>query len=132
MAWRHRALWEFEQKVLQAAKAARQDFEVIIETVTMDYNAGTVQGLDGACADDGQVFRVWEVDAVSDNTAMREADADDWISMAVMMRHGRGCSAPRPSWIFSYGLKDDDAEQVMALAVIAGKAADVQCFIFMA
>jgi hypothetical protein len=118
--WRHHVIWDFEQQVVKAAKAARSDFEVIIETVTMDYNAGTVQGLDGASADDGKVYRVWEVDAVSDATAMRHADADDWISMAVMMRHGRCASAPRPSWIFSYGLEEDDAEHVMALAVVTG------------
>jgi len=120
VGWRHRVMWEFEQNVVHAAKQVRQDFEVIIETVTMDYNAGTVQGLDGASGDDGQIYRVWEVDAVSDATGMHDADADDWISMAVMMRHGRGASAPRPSWIFSYGLEDDDAEHVMALVVATG------------
>jgi hypothetical protein len=118
--WRHRVIWEFEQSVVKAAKQARGDFEVIIETVTMDYTAGTVQGLDGANADDGQIYRVWEVDAVSDATAMRDADADDWISMAVMMKHGRGASRPHPSWIFAYGLKDEDAEHVIALAVATG------------
>lgn len=118
--WRHDVIWEFEQDVYTAAKKVRQDFEVIIETVTMDYNAGTVQGLDGGSRDDGDVYRVWEVDAVSDATGMRNADKDDWVSMVAMMRHGRCSSYPRPSWIFSYGLEDDDAEHVMALAIVAG------------
>ena len=118
--WRHGVMWGFEQAIYHAAKKVRPDFEVIIETVTMDYNASTLQGLDGASRDDGHVYRVWEVDAVSDATGMRHADHDDWVSMAVMMRHGRFASHPRPSWIFTYGLKDDDAEHVMALAIVAG------------
>jgi hypothetical protein len=118
--WRHTMIWQFEQEILKAAKSARQDFEVIIETVTMDYTAGTVQGLDGASQDDGGIYRVWEVDAVSDATAMRGATADDWISMAVMMRYGRGAASPRPTWIFTYGLEEDDAEHVMALAIAGG------------
>ena len=118
--WRHQLLWELEQDLCKTAKAVRGDFEVIIETVTMDYGSATCQGLDGAFADDGQVHRVWEVDAASDGTSMRSAAADDWISMAVMMRHARGCASPRPSWVFCYGLEPDDAEQVMGLAVAAG------------
>jgi hypothetical protein len=51
----------------------------------MDYTSGTVQGLDPASADDGDVLRVWEVDAVSDRSAMRVASAVDWMDMAVMM-----------------------------------------------
>ncbi len=118
--WRHQQIWEFEQNVVASAKRIRPTFEVIIETVTMDYNAGTLQGLDGAAADDGDVYRVWEVDAVSDATAMRHASADDWMSMTAMMRHARGVSHPRASWIFSYGLEEDDAEHVMALAITTG------------
>lgn len=118
--WRHKLIWQFEQRVLRGAKAIREDFEVIIETVTMDYTAGTTQGLDGASADDGDIYRCWEVDCVSDGTAMRFGDADDWMSMAVMMRHGRGCSHPRPAWIFSYGKEASDAANVMSLAVVGG------------
>ena len=118
--WRHAVMSEFEQTVLTRAKAVRADFEVIIETVTMDYNAATIQGLDGSATDDGALYRVWEVDAVSDSTAMRFADKDDWISMAIMMRHGSGCSFPLPSWVFSYGIEEDDAEHVAALTIATG------------
>lgn len=120
VAWRHRLIWDLEQRIVDSAKRARADFEVIIETVTMDYSSGTVQGLDGAYADDGRVYRVWEIDAVSDASAMREASADDWLSMAVMMKHARGSSAPRPAWAFCYGLEEDDAERTMGLAIATG------------
>lgn len=120
--WRHELISAFEHEILRVAKGVRNDFEVIIETVTMDYNAGASQGLDGAAVDDGGVYRCWEVDAVSDQTAMRDATENDWISMAVMMRHGKGAAAPRPSWIFSYGLDAPDAEYVLSLAVTTGNS----------
>lgn len=122
VSWRHRLIWELEQRVVAAAKAVRPNFEVIIETVTMDYSSGTVQGLDGAHADDGLVHRVWEVDAVSDATAMRDAPEDDWYSMVAMMKYARGASGPRPSWVFCYGLQEDDAERVMGLAIATGSS----------
>jgi len=115
--WRHQLIWEFEQQILQAVKSVKADAECIIETVTMDYNGGTIQGLDGAHAKPGDLVRVWEVDAVSDGQAMRGATAEDWNCMAVMMRHGTGASFGRPSWIFTYGHDEDDAERVMALAI---------------
>lgn len=120
VAWRHGVIHEFEQAVLAGARTVRPDFQLIIETVTMDYNGGTAQGLDGASRDDGDILRVWEVDCASDETAMREAPADDWISMAIMMRHGRGCAGKNPSWAISYGKQADDAERVMALAITGG------------
>ena len=120
VSWRHKLIWDFEQKILTKAREARADFEVIIETVTMDYTSGTVQGLDPASADDGQVLRVWEVDAVSDRSAMRFASVDDWMDMAVMMKHGAGVSGHRPSWVFCYGIQPDDAEHVFGLALATG------------
>jgi hypothetical protein len=120
VSWRHGVIHEFEQAVLTGARSVRPDFQLIVETVTMDYSACTVQGLDAASFDDGDVLRVWEVDCVSDETGMRSAPADDWISMAVMMRHGRGCAGKNPSWVISYGKETDDAESVMALAIASG------------
>lgn len=120
VAWRHRLIWDLEQRIVESAKRTRADFEVIIETVTMDYSGGTAQGLDGAYADDGRIYRVWEIDAVSDASAMRGASTDDWLSMAVMMKHARGASAPRPAWAFCYGLEPDDAELTMGLAIATG------------
>ena len=120
VSWRHKLIRDFEQRILAKAREARADFEVIIETVTMDYTSGTVQGLDPASADDGQVLRVWEVDAVSDRSAMRSATADDWMDMAVMMKHGAGVSGHRPSWVFCYGIQPDDAEYVFGLALATG------------
>ncbi|WP_394823006.1 beta-galactosidase trimerization domain-containing protein [Pendulispora albinea] len=115
--WRHQLIFDFEQAILRAVKSVKASAEAIIETVTMDYNGGTIQGLDGAFAHAGELVRVWEVDAVSDGSAMRGGTADDWICMAVMMRHGSGSSFGQPSWIFTYGREEDDAERVMALAI---------------
>ena len=120
VVWRHRLIYEMEQRIVTAAKSVRADFEVVIETVTMDYNGATSQGLDGAARDDGLLHRVWEVDAVSDASSMRFAAEDDWWSMAAMMKHARGSSEPRPAWCFCYGLQPDDAEHVMALCITAG------------
>ncbi len=122
VTWRHGVIRDLEQRILAGAKQIRQDFEIIIETVSMDYTSCTVQGLDGAHADDGQVHRVWEIDAVSDATAMRNATADDWYSMVAMMKHARGSSKPRPSWVFCYGKETDDAERVMALCIATGNS----------
>jgi hypothetical protein len=122
VAWRHELIWRFEQDVVRAAAAVRPDFAVISETVTMDYNAATLQALDGASHDQGQLIRVWEIDAVSDGSAMRDASPDDWASMAVMMRAARGMSGRRPSWSFCYGKQEDDAERVLALSIATGNA----------
>ena len=115
--WRHQLMWDFEQDILKAIKSVNPTSELIVETVTMDYNGATSQGLDGAFANGGELVRVWEVDAVSDDSGMRSAAADDWICMAVMMRHGACSSFGRPSWIFTYGFEEDDAERVMSLAI---------------
>ena len=61
VAWRHGVIHEFEQAVLAGARTVRPDFQLIVETDTMDHSGGTVQGLDGASRDDGDVLRVWEV-----------------------------------------------------------------------
>jgi hypothetical protein len=120
VAWRHQLIHELEQAVDAAGRSVRPDFELIVETVTMDYTAGTVQGLDGAAASTGNVLRVWEIDAVSDDSGMRNASADDWISCAIMMRHAVGCSAQNPGWAITYGKQADDAEKVMALSIVSG------------
>lgn len=122
VTWRHHVIWALEQRIVASAKRVRSDFEVIIETVTIDYTAATMQGLDGAYADDGAVHRVWEVDAISDATSMRGATEGDWYSMAVMMKFARAATGPRPSWVFCYGKEEDDAERVMALAVATGSS----------
>jgi hypothetical protein len=120
--WRHKLIHDLEQQILARAQAVRPEIRVIVETVTMDYNGGTLQGLDGAAFDDGALGRVWEVDAVSDGTAMRSAATRDWLSMAVMMKHARGAARPQPTWAICYGLNEDDAEYVMALAIATGCA----------
>jgi hypothetical protein len=122
VAWRHELIWDFEQAALRAARAINPGFMILSETVTMDNTSATVQALDPASRDDGELIRVWEVDAVSDASSMRQASANDWLSMAAMMRYARGVSGARPSWIFCYGLRPDDAERVAALAVVTGNS----------
>ncbi|MDR6416911.1 beta-galactosidase trimerization domain-containing protein [Pseudarthrobacter sulfonivorans] len=121
VAWRHGVIHEFEQAVLSGARTVRPDFLLIVETGTMDHSNATSQGHDGASRDDGDVLRAWEVDCASDATGMRQAPADDWISMAIMMRHGRGCAGKNPSWAITYGKQTDDAERVMAIAIAGGQ-----------
>ena len=120
--WRHKVIHDLEQQIVARAQAVRPGFPVIVETVTMDYNGATVQGLDGAAFDDGSLCRVWEVDAVSDGLGMRNAAPMDWMSMALMMKHARGASSPLPTWAICYGYQEDDAEHVMALAIASGCA----------
>jgi hypothetical protein len=120
--WRHKLIHDVEQQIVARAQAARPGFQVIVETVTMDYNGATLQGLDGAAFDDGALTRVWEVDAVSDASAMRSAAPKDWLGMALMMKFARAASAPGPAWAICYGQQESDAECVMSLAIAAGCA----------
>ena len=66
------------------------------------------------------MVQVWEVDAVSDKTGMREAKPDDWISLIGMSKFAKAASGKKPSWIFTYGKEPDDGLLVMAEALAAG------------
>jgi hypothetical protein len=62
---------------------------------------------------------VWEVQAVSETTAMAEAGYDDWIIMHSIYKYCRGATMDRPSWAFSYGYSDSDAQLVMSSVIAA-------------
>jgi hypothetical protein len=121
VAWRHREITSFVLRVRDAARSVADDMPLVVETVTLDYDASTMLGLDGATMkrDEG-VIQVWEADAVSDRTGMREAKADDWISLIGMFKFAKGASGKKPSWMFTYGKEPDDALLVMAEALATG------------
>lgn len=126
LAWRHWVIADFLRDVQEAARGENPAFHLVVETVTMDYNAALLEGLDGSYpivdADDSawdQVYHVWEVDALSDTSAMFHATEDDWASLIAMYEYGRGQDRNRAGWAFTYGYQPDDAEAVLFTAVTA-------------
>ena len=120
ISWRPQEVTDFLEQVTETAQNISPEFNIIVETVTMDY-APTTIGLDGSNMkfSDG-LIQVWEVDALSDANAMRNARHDDWMSLIAMNKFAKGASGDKPSWIFTYGLQPDDAELVMAEALASG------------
>ncbi len=121
IAWRHEELAAFLSEAYQRARAANPEFTLWVETVTVDHNAAILEGLDGAFLPslDG-LHHVWEVDVLSDASAMRRGQPEDFASLATMYRFGAGVDEGRPGWAFVYGDTPDDAEVVMGLCVSAG------------
>jgi Beta-galactosidase trimerisation domain len=121
IAWRHREISSFIFRVRDAARSIAGDITIVVEIVTLDYNAATKLGLDGSTMKTAPgVIAVWEVDAVSDATAMREAGPDDWVSLIGMSKFAKAASGKKPSWMFTYGKEPDDGLLVMAEALAAG------------
>jgi hypothetical protein len=121
IAWRHQEISSFILRVRDAATSISENLSIIVEIVTLDYNAATKLGLDGSTLKTAPgVIAVWEVDALSDVTGMREAGPDDWVSLIGMSKFAKGASGRKPSWMFTYGNKADDALLVMAEALAAG------------
>jgi glycosyl hydrolase family 42 (putative beta-galactosidase) len=121
IAWRYQEISNFLLRIRDAAKSVTDDINIVVETVTLDYDASTMLGLDGSTmkASPG-IIQVWEVDAVSDKTGMREAKSDDWISLIGMSKFAKAASGRKPSWIFAYGKETDDGLLVLAEALAAG------------
>ena len=121
IAWRHHEISSFIFRVRDAARSAADDIAIIVEIVTLDYNAATRLGLDGSTMKTAPgVIAVWEVDSVSDGTAMRDGGPDDWISLIGMSKFAKAASGKKPSWMFTYGKEPDDGLVVMAVALAAG------------
>lgn len=121
IAWRYREMADFLLRVRDAARSVSGGISIVVETVTLDYGLATLVGLDGSLLKDTPgIIQAWEVDAVSDQTAMREALPDDWISLIGMAKFARGASGTKPSWMFVYGDRPDDSLLVMAEALAAG------------
>jgi hypothetical protein len=121
IAWRYQEISNFILRTRDAARSVTGDIAVIVETVTLDYGAATMLGLDGSTMKTiPGVIQVWEVDAVSDKTGMRNARPDDWISLIGMSKFAKAASGTKPSWLFTYGKEADDGLLVMAEALAAG------------
>jgi Beta-galactosidase trimerisation domain len=121
IAWRYQEISNFILRIRETANAVTPGISIVVETVTLDYAAATMLGLDGSTMKTAPgVIQVWEVDAVSDKTGMREAKADDWISLIGMSKFANAASGAKPSWIFTYGKEADDGLLVMAEALAAG------------
>ncbi len=121
VSWRHQEVTDFLEGLKTACRTVNPEFPVIIETVTMDYNAATGIGLDGSSLKGSEgMTHVWELDAISDTSSMRNAKEDDWISMIAMNKFARGASGSKPAWMFGYGKLEDDAKIVMAEILAAG------------
>jgi Beta-galactosidase trimerisation domain len=121
IAWRYQEISSFILRTRDAARSVTGDIAVIVETVTLDYAAATMLGLDGSTMKSiPGVIQVWEVDTVSDQTGMRNARPDDWISLIGMSKFAKAASGTKPSWIFTYGKDPDDGLLVMAEALAAG------------
>jgi glycosyl hydrolase family 42 (putative beta-galactosidase) len=121
IAWRYQEISNFLLRIRDAAKSVTSDINIVVETVTLDYDASTMLGLDGSTMKTAPgIIQVWEVDAVSDKTGMREAKPDDWISLIGMSKFAKAASGTKPSWIFAYGKETDDGLLVLAEALAAG------------
>src|SRR5262249_23282718 len=119
--WRHRNLNQFLLDIAATGRSVNPEFETFVESVTCDYQDATKIGLDGAYLRLSEgITHSWEVDAISDHTAMRHANEDDWACMISMYKYCRAASGNKPAWAFGYGLLPDDAEQVMAEILVAG------------
>ncbi|MFH1873892.1 MAG: alpha-amylase family protein [Pseudomonadota bacterium] len=118
--WRHTIINEFLMDVYAAAKEVNPDFLITVETVTMDYNAALLEGLDGSFTGPlADFWHVWEVDVISDTNSMVNATADDWVSMIAMYQYGRNADRGRAAWAFVYGYEPSDAELVLAEVLAA-------------
>jgi hypothetical protein len=121
IAWRYQEISNFILRVRDAAKSVTDDVNIVVETVTLDSGASTMLGLDGSTMKTAPgIIQVWEVDALSDKTGMREAKPDDWISLIGMSKFAKAASGTKPSWIFAYGKEADDGLLVLAEALAAG------------
>ena len=121
VAWRYQEITNFLLRIRDTAKSVTDDISIIVETVTLDYGAATMLGLDGSSMKTTPgMIQVWEVDAISDRTGMREARPDDWISLIGMSKFAKAASGKKPSWMFAYGKEPDDGLLVMAEALAAG------------
>ena len=119
--WRHEELARFLKDLTTTARAVDPEFVIIAETLPTDYNGGTIYGLDAGFTKSVEgLTAVYEVDTMSNNVGMRNAREDDWISFISALKYARGATGEKPSWTFSYGVNQDDAQQVMAQSLIAG------------
>ena len=115
--WRHDTITEFLDDCKAAIESGNPDTVTIAEIVALDHMGATQHGSEGSSM--ANILIVWEVDALSETTAMAEASYDDWIAMHNIYKYCRGATMDRPSWVFCYGYDEPDAQLVLASAVSA-------------
>ncbi|MCI5195498.1 MAG: PKD domain-containing protein [Candidatus Electrothrix sp. AW5] len=121
ISWRHEEIALFLKDVTATAKSVNAELPIFAETLPTDYNGATLYGLDGSYLKHIEgLTHIWEVDSMSNNVGMRNAQEDDWISFISALKYTRSASGAKPSWVFNYGKQSDDAELVMATALSAG------------
>ena len=117
LQWRHQTLTEFTDGCREVISAANPGTETIAEVVALDHLGATEWGTEGSQM--SSHFVVWEQDGASESTGMADATYDDWIAQFASYKYCRGATMDRPSWAFSYGFNDADAQLVMAEVVAA-------------
>jgi hypothetical protein len=115
--WRHETITEFLDDCKETIQSVNPDTVTIAEIVTLDHMGATLLGAEGSAMPN--ILIVWEVDAVSETTAMAEASYDDWMAMHNIFKYCRGATMDRPSWVFCYGYDESDAQLVIASAIAA-------------
>ncbi len=121
IAWRHEEIARFLGDVTATARSIDPEFPIFAETLPTDYNGATIYGLDGSYLKHIEgLTHIWEVDTMSNNVGMRNAQEDDWISFISAFKYTRAASGKKPSWVFNYGKQVDDAGLVMAQALATG------------
>ncbi len=116
--WRHKTLADFLEGAAETVKRVDPKMRIIVEVVSTDHLINTREGLDPTFFS-GNLDIVWEVDAISDTTGMRDANVEDWLCLFTAYRFSRGISRDKSRWAFSYGYANDDAQLVMASVLAA-------------
>ena len=113
--WRHQTLTEFLEACQKTISDANPTTVTIAEVVSLDHLGATEWGTEGSQMSSHYI--VWEQDGASEATSMADASYDDWIAQFSSYKYCRGATMDRPSWAFSYGYNDPDAQLVMAGSV---------------
>ena len=121
IAWRHKEITGFLERITATARSVSSKFSIIVENVALDNGSATQLGLDGTTMKSSPgLIQVWAIDSLSGADAMRGAHPDDWISLIAMNKFAKAASGDKPSWVFTYGFKPDDAGLVMAETLATG------------
>ena len=118
LRWRHETLTEFMDACRESILAGNPDVLSIAEVVGLDHLGATEWGVEGSSLS-AKHHIVWEQDGASETTAMAHASYDDWYAQYSSYKYCRGATMDKPSWAFSYGFNEPDAQLVMAACVAA-------------
>lgn len=113
--WRHNTLTEFLDECKTSIESISPKTVTIAAIAALDHTGATQLGSEGS--DLNNILVVWEVNAISDTTGMAEASYDDWVAMHSVYKYCRGATMDRPSWVFSSGYNEADAQLVLASAI---------------